>query len=530
MRRWNGWGDDSIESHLRPDMLQFLRATIGPGHRRSDVALSDAAAAVARSRAPDHPLLNTDPQTRLLLARGQSFPDWVEWRWGMQGPAPDAVARPKTEAEVAAIVELAQTKGLHLIPYGGGTSVVGHLAPQAGDAAVVTVDMRGLGNLQKLDADDRLATFGAGVVGPAIEAQLRPHGLMLGHFPQSYEYSTLGGWVVTRSSGQQSLRYGRIEQMFAGGRVVTPRGTLVVPPIPASGAGTDLRELILGSEGRIGLLTEVAVRVRSVPEREVFDAGFLPTWQHGLDCVRELAQAGVPLSMMRLSNAIETRTNLLMAGRPRAIGALERYLSLRGTGDERCMLVMGYTGSRRDVSRQRRAARSAVRGHGGVLVGRPIGDAWARNRFRGPYLRNALWEHGYGVDTVETAVRWSRVTEMVEGFESAVKTSLAADGEKPHVFTHLSHMYPQGSSVYCTYVFRLAATPRQTLDRWRQLKAAVSTAIVRCGGTISHQHGVGLDHLPYLSKEKGEEGIAAISSVLRHFDPQGIMNPGKLIA
>ncbi len=530
MRRWNGWGDDTIASSLRPELLQFLHAVVGPGVARPDISQADAVAAVPASRAVAHELLDLDPNARLVVARGQSFPDWVEWRFGLQGPCPDAVARPRSEAEVRALVDLAGERGLQLIPYGGGTSVVGHLTPQSSDVPVVTVDMRRLSQLEVFNPEDRLATFGAGVVGPAIEAQLRPHGMMLGHFPQSYEYSTLGGWVVTRSSGQQSLRYGRIEQLFAGGRVVTPAGTLVVPAIPASGAGTDLRELVLGSEGRIGLLTQATVNITALPEREVFDAGFLPTWEQGLGCIRELAQAGVPLSMMRLSNAVETRTNLLMAGHHNAIRALERYLSLRRIGPDRCMLVLGYTGTRREVRRQRRRARSAVRGYGGVMIGRPIGSAWARNRFRGPYLRNALWEHGYGVDTVETAVRWSRVSEMVDGFESGVRSALASQEEKTHVFTHLSHMYPQGSSVYCTYVFRLAATARQTIDRWRQIKHAVSQAIVRCGGTISHQHGVGLDHRPYLVEEKGPEGIAAITSVLRHFDPQGIMNPGKLIA
>ncbi|MGB1277651.1 MAG: FAD-binding oxidoreductase, partial [Nannocystaceae bacterium] len=380
MRRWNGWGDDGVDASLRPDMQQFLHANLGPGNRRTDVTLAQAIADVPASRAPKHPLLKDDPRERLMVGRGQSFPDWVEWRWGLIGGCPDAVAKPTSHDEVQALVDFANKTGVRLIPYGGGTSVVGHLTPLPGEAPVVTVDMRSLKHLLAFDPKDRLATFGAGVVGPAIEAQLKPHGMMLGHFPQSYEYSTLGGWVVTRSSGQQSLRYGRIENMFAGGRVVTPTGELVVPAIPASGAGTDIRELVLGSEGRIGLLTEATVRITAAPEVEQFDAGFLPTWSDGLNCVRELAQAGVPLSMMRLSNAIETRTNLLMAGKGRAIRALQGYLKVRGVGEGRCMLILGYTGTSQGVRRQRRAARSAVRGHRGVLIGRPIGDAWARNR------------------------------------------------------------------------------------------------------------------------------------------------------
>jgi alkyldihydroxyacetonephosphate synthase len=527
MRRWNGWGDDTTTYRLRPGGLRFLEARLGPGRPTPDADLARVAAATPPSRLPPHPLVSMDATDRVRHARGQSLPDWVALRSGRLGALPDGVARPTSGEQVRELLCLAAASGVTVIPYGGGTSVVGHV--NAGPRPTLTVDLRGLNRLLHIDERGCLATFGAGVTGPDLEAQLRARGFTLGHFPQSFEYSTLGGWVATRSSGQQSLGYGRIEHLFAGGVLEGPAGTLVLPPHPASAAGPDLRELVLGSEGRLGILTEATVRITALPQLEAFHAVFLPDWARAQAASRQIVQAGLPLSMLRVSTAPETEATLALAGHERLIGALEQYLALRRVGPGKCMLLMGITGRERVVSACRKEALAIASAHGGVHVGRLFGQEWRKNRFRLPYLRNTLWDLGYAIDTLETATTWDRVPDTVADIEAAIRGATVAPTERVHVFTHLSHLYSHGSSVYTTYVFPLGATPDDTLAHWQRMKHAASQAIVRRGGTISHQHGVGVDHAPYLAHEKGELGMAAIRGACRVFDPDGMMNTGKLV-
>ncbi|OYT96760.1 MAG: FAD-binding oxidoreductase, partial [Pseudomonas sp. PGPPP3] len=341
--------------------------------------------------------------------------------------------------------------------------------------------------------------------------------------------STLGGWVVTRSSGQQSLRYGRIEQVFAGGKLETFAGTLEIPTFPASAAGPDLRELVMGSEGRFGIVSEVKVRVTRLAEQERFYAVFFPSWQLALSAIRELTQARVPLSMLRLSNAIETQTQLALAGHPGQISLLEKYLALRGAGVGKCMMTFGVTGNRQQNAASLKQAKKLLKGFGGVFTGTLLGNKWAEGRFRFPYLRHGLWEAGYAVDTLETATDWSNVDNLLNKLEGSLREALREDGEQVHVFTHLSHVYGEGSSIYTSYVFRPAATYAGTYARWQKLKHAACTTIANNRGTISHQHGVGRDPAPYLAVEKGELGMAALKAMAGHFDPDGRLNPGVLL-
>ncbi|MBV1776783.1 FAD-binding oxidoreductase [Burkholderiaceae bacterium DAT-1] len=525
MRRWNGWGDDQVELALPESALGFLRERV-PGARRPDDATLEAVLSrLPDSRLPEHPLLDRSPKTRLLHSRGQSLPDWLALRHGELDPVHDAVAFPESNEDVAELLRLARVCGAEVIPYGGGTSVVGHLTP-SGHRPSLCVSMARLRRLLSIDKQSMLATFQAGVTGPDLEAQLRAQGYTLGHFPQSFEYSTLGGWVVTRSSGQQSRMYGRIEQMFAGGRLETPTGTLELPTFPASAAGPDLREWVLGSEGRMGILTEVTVRIHAISQAETFRGWFFPDWHAAEQAARALVQARVPVSMLRVSNTPETFTTLKLAGDHASIRLLERYLALRGCGDRKCMLLAGFTGTPGECKQTFARAKRIFRSFGGVYAGAKLGEKWKAGRYRNVYLRNALWAEGYAVDTFETALDWPRITPYIQAVEQAVRDALG--GEPVHVYTHLSHVYAQGSSAYTTYVFRLTGDYQQDLQRWQTIKRAACDAIVAYGGTISHQHGVGLDHAPYLKAEKGERGMAALRDMLNHFDPDGIMNPGKL--
>lgn len=531
MRRWNGWGDDTFAYPLPDAAAVFLEGAVGRPTPPRDATLVEVVASVPGSRLPAHPLIDTDPLQRVYHARGQSLPDWIAMRSGRIPAFPDGVAYPSTNEEVRELLAYAASTGTRIIPYGGGSSVVGHINIIPGDAPVLTIDLSHLNRLLHFDAISGLATFGAGVFGPDLEAQLRARGFTLGHFPQSFELSTLGGWIVTRSTGQQSQGYGRIEKLFAGGRLEAPVGTWILPPFPASAAGPDYREVVAGCEGRLGILTEATVRITPLPEREEFHATFFPDFAHGLEAVRDMLQLHVPLSMTRLSTPEETETTLAMAGHEQLITWLKRYLTLRGIGDERCMLILAATGTKALVRFGLGEALSIVRKYDGVHVGRMLGDEWRKNRWRSPYLRNSLWEAGYALDTLETATNWSNIPTMIQAIETALRPGLQDIGERVLVFTHLSHMYPWGSNIYTTYLYRIPANgdPQETLRRWQVLKTAASQAIVAAGGTITHQHGIGIDHQPYLAHEKGPLGMAALRDLCQRFDPSGIMNPGKLI-
>lgn len=530
MRRWNGWGDEAITGALAPEALAFLRERVGEPLTQLDASLDQACASIPASRLPHHPWVERSSAARLRASFGQSLGDWIALRFGDIGRVVDGVACPEDEAQLRKLITWAEAKGALIIPQGGGTSVVGHLSPPAGDARpVLSLNLSRMRRLLALDEQAQLARFEAGVLGPELEAQLQARGYTLGHYPQSFEYASLGGWVVTRSSGQQSLRYGRAEQWFAGGRLLTADGALDIPPLPASAAGPDLREWVLGSEGRFGVLTEATVRLQRKPEQEQFIGVFFPGWEAGLAAVRELAQQRVSLSMLRLANAVETETTLRLAGHAAQIGLLERYLRLRGCGEGKVLLFIGLTGSRAQVAAARREALQLCAGHKGLATGELLGKAWAKKRFAGVYLRNTLWEAGYMIDTMETAIPWGATSAMVEAIEGAGREALAGLGERCHAYTHLSHVYASGSSVYSTFVMRIGASAAESRARWTALKAAVSAAIVREGGTISHQHGVGKDHAPYLGAEKGEAGLAAIAAAIRHFDPHGLFNSGNLL-
>lgn len=530
MRRWNGWGDDAVQYPVPPEAMAFLAEKMGPGTPPRDVPLPEMLSRVPASRLPEHPLVSTDPEERLRCSAGQSLPDWINLRGGTLPAYTDGVGWPATAEDVQVLLHYAAETGARVIPYGGGTSVVGHLDPAGDDQRpVLTVHLGRLNGLLELDEANHLAVFGAGVRGPDLEQALRPLGFTLGHYPQSYEYSTLGGWVATRSAGQLSLGYGRIERLFAGGTLETPAGTMDLPVLPASAAGPDLKEVILGSEGRLGIITRAAVRVTPLPEEESFHAAFFPDPERGIAAVRELARSSLPLAMLRLSLPGETENTLALAGHSRTLELLRRWLAFRGIGADKCMLLYGAVGHRKTVRRALGGAREIIRSHRGVSVGASPGRKWQQQRFLVPYLRNSLWEAGYAVDTLETAVTWSRVPGTVQAVEDALRDGLQEIEERVYVFTHLSHVYTHGSSIYTTYLFRIAADPAETMRRWRRLKKAASLAIVRCGGTISHQHGVGTDHSPYLEAEKGRLGMEMLRGLCRTADPAGMMNPGKLL-
>lgn len=310
--------------------------------------------------------------------------------------------------------------------------------------------------------------------------------------------------------------------------MLSPAGVIDMPALPASAAGPDLRQLVLGSEGRLGVITRASVRIRPLPETEGFYAAFFPDWSSGVEAVRRLAQSDIRLSMLRLSDADETQTTLALSGKERLVAWADRGLRLLGRGDERALLIYGISGVRRVVAQARRAAGSLIRSAGGLLTGSMIGQQWRKSRFHTPYLRNTLWDEGYALDTLETALPWTGIMKAAVDIKAALRDSLLERDERVLVFSHLSHFYNDGASLYVTYLYRRSEDPDETLAHWQTLKTAASRRIVEHGGTISHQHGVGTDHAPYLVNEKGPLGMEAIRAVCKVFDPAGVLNPGKL--
>jgi alkyldihydroxyacetonephosphate synthase len=528
MLRWNGYGEETVTYPLSESASIYFSQILGEAKPPLDVPRAAILIPPAQSLSHPHALLHFDDDIRLRHALGQSFPDLAAKRFGCFSRFPDAVAFPESDEDVVDLLAWARTVGVQLIPFGGGTSVVGGVNPmkkEDDDRPVVTISLARLNDLRALDETSQLATFGAGTLGPYVEAQLRAHNFMLGHYPQSFEHSSLGGWVAARSSGQQSLGYGRIESLFAGGIIETPSGRITLPPMPASAAGPDLRQLILGSEGRLGIITEATVRVRPIPQTEAFYGVMFPDWATGINATRQAIQSGIPLSMMRLSNPTETETFLNMPAHQRPVELLRSLLRWRSFTSENCLLLFGITGSQKMARSTRQMMADLTRQHHGLWLTEVIGNQWAKSRFRSAYLRDSLWEQGYGVDTLETAVTW----DMVPQASQAILRALAAAVSPVLPMVHLSHFYRDGASLYFTFLFRVGATLEETMHCWQALKDAGSKAVMAVGGTISHQHGVGMDHRPYLVQEKSTLGVEVLKDVQSFLDPLGIMNPGKLM-
>ena len=533
--RWNGWGNVSINKKVSPHGAKLIKSHIGKTKKLSSVSLQKVLKTVPKSRLPaamiELDTVSVDNEVRLRHARGQSFPDWIAMHGGDFGAFPDGVAHPQSTADVETLLKLASEYDLIVIPFGGGTSVAGHINPQKGSRPVLTIAMSRMDQLIDLDIESQIATFGAGTQGPAVEAQLNVHGYRLGHYPQSWELSTLGGWIAARSSGQQSLGYGRIEQMFAGGTLVTPLGVLNIADIPASAAGPDLREMMMGTEGRAGIFTEVKMRVQSQPEEELFKVVFLPNWEAGKEVLRQAVQSNIRLSMLRLSNAFETDAHLHLGTSPSQFLAINTYLKARGLGSQKVMLTYGLSGDKAQNTLALTQFKNLLKQHGGISgkLANLMGKIWSHGRFKFPYLRGTLWEKGIMVDTFETATNWHNIDEQMAQMQAAVQTALADEGEAVMAFTHISHVYKQGASLYTTYFFRAAQDHASTLSRWQKIKHAASSSLANGKATISHQHGVGRDHAPYLTAEKGKLGIQVTRDMLKSLDPEQRMNPGVLI-
>ncbi len=541
-----GWGFAGESFPPPPAMLRWLAERLGPapGAEPTPAEPEPTAAALPDPRPlPELSVpVSTGADDRLRHARGRGFSDLVRLRAGRLPAAPDGVARPGDADEVEAVLRECARHGVRVVPWGGGTSVTGGVNALPDPAAGLVLDLERLAGLRRLDAVSGLAAFGAGTLGPEVEDALAPHGLTLGHFPQSWELSTVGGWAATRSSGQESLGVGRIEDLVAGLELVAPAGRLALPALPASAAGPDLRQLVLGSEGRLGVITEVTVRVRQRPAVRRVEALLVPSWDAGTAALRHLVRSGIPLQMLRLSDPDETAVALSTGLAGHAWEPLvRRWLRLRGVGvvpaefpgrerDGGCLLLAGAAGGLDDSEEALGEAKALLRrvlGRSAVSLGEGPGRHWLADRFRHPYLRDGLLDRGIATDTLETAGTWSSLPGIYQAVRSALAGGLP--GEPVPVLCHVSHVYPDGASLYFTFFFRRVPDPDAEIARWAVLKRAATEALVAAGGTLSHHHGAGCWHAPWYPREAGEAGVRLLAAAARELDPAGILNPHVLL-
>ncbi len=532
MRHW-GWGEDAHAGPPPEHGIAWLEGLLGGplGTPVPPVPLRDITPPKSRlQRRPAAALraivgedgVREDDAARVIHAAGKGYPDLVRLRAGDAAPAPDAVVYPGDAEQVRGVLDACAAAGVAVVPFGGGTSVVGGVEPErGGHKAVIALDLGRMTRLLDLDERSRLATLEPGLRGPEVEHVLRERGFTLGHYPQSFQYATVGGWVATRSAGQASTGYGRIDALVEGVRMAAPAGDLNLAPHPGTAAGPDLRELVVGSEGALGVITEMTLRVRPRPPAGRYEAWMLPSFAAGHEALRALIQEGAAPDVARLSDEAETGMSLTLAGvEGRKAAAIGRYLSARGVSSG-CIAIVGWEGTPEQVAARRRATIAVLKRHGAVPLGASPGRAWAKGRFHAPYLRDDLLSRGVMVETLETATTWSNLGRLY----AAVRSALGEHA--PFVACHVSHLYASGASLYFTFLAR--QEQEDPIGQWQAAKSAACDAIIAAGGTITHHHAIGRDHAKWLAAENGETGVAALRALKVELDPAGVMNPGKLV-
>jgi alkyldihydroxyacetonephosphate synthase len=537
--RWWGWGEDAEAISLPDAALSLLRDELGlsPDARGERVAIEQVALEEARlSGAAREALVAvvgeqgvlSDRTARILHSAGRSYPDLIRLRSGQALAAPDAVVVPSAVGQVAALLSACGEHGIAVIPFGGGTSVVGGVEALRGrHTAAVSLDLTRLDRVIDVDRKSLTATFEPGLMGPELERRLAGEGLTLGHFPQSFEFSTVGGWVATRSAGQASTGYGRIDELVQAVRLTAPAGELMTSNIPASAAGPSLRELVVGSEGALGVITAATLRVRPAPSERRYEGWSFRSFGEGVAALRAIEQAGAAPDVARLSDEHETRLTMALSSSGSTAERLGKaYLRARGHAGG-CIAFTGFEGEAGTVAARRGRTAEMLRAAGAVSLGERPGRAWLRGRFAAPYLRDELLDRGVMVETLETATTWGNLDVLYAAVGDALRTALAGRGTPPAVMGHVSHLYPSGASLYYTFLARQEQGAE--IEQWREAKKAATDAILAHGGTLTHHHGVGMDHREWMPAEIGDLGVEALRAVKERFDPAGIMNPGKLL-
>ena len=547
--KWWGWGRDGVGFHHedKPGFEPFVLQAVGldlstavpveePNFADVTVPKSKASAAFRKTLAgivgDEH--VTVEDLSRVIHTYGKSLRDLVRIRANSIERAPDVVVYPADEAEVKAIVDAAIEADAVIIPFRGGSNIAGSLEPRKEEKRVViSLDLGRLDKLVEIDEDSGLARIQAGAQGPDLEAQLNAKGWTIGHFPDSFTHSTLGGWVATRSSGMQSDKYGDIADIARGLRVVRPGGILVLRPLPSTSSGPSVREMILGSEGRLGVITEVTVQVHRVPEKRDVYAYFFPTFEAGIAAMQEISESDASPSITRISDAPETGFSLATSKDRKGF---DKFLAgtvlpglMRSKGwdlEKICLSFIGYEGSVSHAKRQKKLVDAIVKKHGGMGVGTGPGILYDQKKFDTPYLRDFLLDRGAAGDVSETAAPWSKLIEVHDKAHAAANAAYAQLGIKGWIMSHMSHSYHSGACLYFTFAFVFGDDP---LGEYDVVKKAIQQSFVDNGATISHHHGVGREHSPWLEEDISVEGVAVMKALFDGADPGSNLNPGKVI-
>jgi alkyldihydroxyacetonephosphate synthase len=542
--RWWGWGSDDqgFDISTRPRFWPWLQDRLASPELPAQAPVERDAIGCRPVRLPEQVLariaevvgevnLSTQAGDRLTHTHGKGYVDLIEARAGRFEAPPDAVVFPATAQQVAALLGLAAREGFGVVPFGGGTSVTGGLAPRGFEPSRpwVSLDLGRLDGVLEIDGQACIARVQAGILGPKLEEALAGAGFTLGHFPQSFEFSSLGGWIATRSSGQKSTRYGGITDLTIGLEIATAEGLVRLDDGPEGCLGPDWRQLLVGSEGTLAVITEATVRLRKRPERQVHRAMVFPDWERGLQAVRELMQGDRRPAVVRLSDAVETEAFMHLResqgdGRPGLLQRLVAWYLARFRGIHRqagCLLVLGFEGRHEEVERDLHGARHLCESLRAFDLGPGVGDAWHRGRFSLPYLRDHLLDRGVFVETFETGVPWTRLPDVDAAVRAAVARAVGADGLVPVLLCHVSHPTAQGACLYYTLLARQLEA--DAVGQFKRYKAAVTDAILEAGGSLSHHHGVGQLHAPWLARSTGAQTTRLWGVLKAAFDPGGVL-------
>ncbi|MBN2168031.1 MAG: FAD-binding oxidoreductase [Actinobacteria bacterium] len=547
--RWWGWGeiDKSYPVEKRTEYVEYLEERLGfkveelrtpdPELKKLDLRKSRTGEKDLKrlEEATGPGTVSVDLEDRVKHALGKSYRDVIRARSGSIPNPPDVVVYPGSEEDTLTVMQEAEELLFSIVPYCGGSSVVGGVEPldREGLNGSISVDLRRMSELVSIDPISMTARFQAGIWGPRLEEELGKHGLYLGHAPESFKYSGLGGWIASRSAGRQSTGYGKIEEMVESVRMVTPRGVIDTVEVPASATGPELLQVVCGSEGTLGIITEATVKVRRKPELFDYRGLMFKEFEAGAEAVRSLMQAGVVPETIRVSDREETALAYRLMGhlknKTMDTGLNLALSALRPMGysfDDGSYAVIGCEGEEKEVQSRMRKIMSVCRKNGAFPLGRYAGNQWYKNRYDHPYLRDIMLGWGLLIDTLETATDWSNVIDLQKRVTEAIKEALADYGSGSIVTSHLSHSYRTGSSLYFIFIGNRALD--REIEQWEHLKEKAGEAILSGGGTISHHHGVGYEHAPWFVREYGEQGMSVLKGLKSVLDPSGIMNPGKL--
>lgn len=545
--KWWGWGVPGVAFHHedKPAFAPFVLKAVGIDLHATaplaqpDLAAIDVPASIAGEAlraalvaAVGGPAVHDDDLDRVVHTYGKSIRDLIRVRAGRLPRVPDLVVYPADEAAVQAVVDTVVAHDAVLIPFGGGSNIAGSLEPTPGERRpVVSLDLGRLDRVLDVDEGSGLARIQAGALGPALEAQLNARGWTIGHFPDSFTHSSLGGWIATRSSGMQSDKYGDIADIARGMRVARPGGVLDVRASPSASTGPSVREMILGSEGRLGVITEATVQVHRVPEKRVIHAYFFPNWRAGTAAMRQIAAGDVHPAITRVSDGRETGFSLSTSKASKGFSGLAQrglFAVLRRRGwnlDEMCLSFIGYEGAPDHVARQRKAVERIVKRAGGIGVGTGPGVLYDQKKFDTPYLRDFLLDRGTAGDVSETSVPWTGLDAMHDGVIEAAEAAFASLGRKAWIMSHLSHSYHSGACLYFTFAFVFGDDPEAEYD---VVKRAIQQAFIDLGGVPSHHHGIGVEHAAWLPDVLSPQGIGVLEGLFAATDPGRNLNPGKI--